>query len=145
VISAKTIRLSSAGRLVPNLHQKMLNRWIGVGFWCVRLLLSCYLLGYAWLRTQAPVTISISTVTRASSTVRCNTIQRIDSAMLPRENHLLGGTRPKVSQGSVPAGLTLASGFDFCFQCQGDSSLVLRRPIETTRRNIKGRPDWSRF
>jgi IS30 family transposase len=22
---------------------------------------------------------------------------------------------------------------------------VLRRPLETTRRNIKGRPDWSRF
>jgi len=52
--------------------------------------------------------------------------------MLPRENHLLGCTRPKASQGSVPAGLTLASGFGFCFQCQRGSSLVLRRPIETT-------------
>src|SRR5271156_261175 len=71
-------------------------------------------------------------VNAASSTGRCNTFERIDSAMLPRENHLFGCTRPKASQGSVPAGLTLASGFGLCFQCQGGSSLVLHRPIEIT-------------
>jgi hypothetical protein len=32
----------------------------------------------------------------------------------------------------VPAGLTLTSNFGFYFQCQVGSSLVLRRPIETT-------------
>jgi hypothetical protein len=68
----------------------------------------------------------------ASSTGRCNTIQCIDSTMLARENHLFGCTRSKPSQGSVPAGLTLMSDFSFCFQCQADSSLVLRRPIEIT-------------
>ncbi len=52
--------------------------------------------------------------------------------MLPRENHLSGCTRSKPSQGSVPAGLALASDFSFCFQCKVGSSLVLRRPIETT-------------
>ena len=68
----------------------------------------------------------------ASSTGRCNTLQYVDSAMLLRENHLFGCTRPKPSQGSVLAGLTLASDFGFCFQCQAGSSLVLRRPIEIT-------------
>src|SRR5271156_3293411 len=72
-------------------------------------------------------------VNAASSTGRCNTIQCIDSRMLARENHLFGCTRSKPSQGSVPAGLTLASDFGFCFQCQAGSSLVLRRPIETTQ------------
>jgi hypothetical protein len=52
--------------------------------------------------------------------------------MLARENHLFGCTRPKPSQGSVPAALTLTSDFSFCFQCQVGSSLVLRRPIEIT-------------
>jgi hypothetical protein len=52
--------------------------------------------------------------------------------MLAREDHLLGFTWTKPSQGSVPAGLALASDFGFCFQCQSGSSLVLRRPIETT-------------
>jgi hypothetical protein len=52
--------------------------------------------------------------------------------MLARENNLLGSTRSNPSQSSVPAGLTLASDFSFCFQCQEGSSLVLRRPIETT-------------
>ena len=70
-------------------------------------------------------------VRHASSTGRCNTIQCIDSTMLPRENHLFGPTRPKPSQGSVLDGLTLVSDFSFWFQCQGGSSLVLRRPIET--------------
>jgi DNA-binding winged helix-turn-helix (wHTH) protein len=68
----------------------------------------------------------------ASSTGRCNTIQCIDSTMLAWENGLFGRTWPKPSQGSVPAGLTLASDFGFCFQCQAGSSLVLRRPIEIT-------------
>lgn len=53
--------------------------------------------------------------------------------MLPRENRLFGCTRPKRSQGSVPAGLALASDFGFSFQCEVGSSLVLRRPIEITR------------
>jgi hypothetical protein len=52
--------------------------------------------------------------------------------MLARENHVFGCTRSKASQGSVPAGLTLASDISFCFQCQAGSSLVLRRPIEIT-------------
>jgi len=52
--------------------------------------------------------------------------------MLARENHLFGCTRSKPSQGSVPAGLTLASDFSFCFQCQAGPSLVLHRPIEIT-------------
>ena len=41
-------------------------------------------------------------------------------------------TRSKPNQVSVPAGLTLAIGFSFCFKCQPGSSLVLRRPIEIT-------------
>ena len=77
-------------------------------------------------------TNSACLISRASSTGRCNTIQCIDSAMLPRKNRPFGCTRPKSSQRSVPAGLTLASDFGFCFQCQVGSSLVLRRPIETT-------------
>ena len=71
-------------------------------------------------------------ISRASSTGRCNTIQCIDSIMLARENHLFGCTRSRPSESSVPPGLTLASDFGFCFQCQEGSSLVLRRPIETT-------------
>src|SRR5271170_6631095 len=71
-------------------------------------------------------------VSRASSTGQCNTIQCIDSTMLARENHLFGCARPKPSQGSVPAGLSLTSDLGICFQCQVGSSLVLRRPIEST-------------
>jgi hypothetical protein len=52
--------------------------------------------------------------------------------MLARENQLLGCARLKPSQGSVPAGLTLASDSSFCFQCKEGSGLVLRRRIETT-------------
>src|SRR5271168_3389714 len=80
-------------------------------------------------------------ISRASSTGRCNTIQRIDSAMLLHENHLFGCTRPKPSQGSVPAGLSLASKFAFCFQCEESLSLVLHRPIETTAL-IRTLPAW---
>jgi len=72
-------------------------------------------------------------INAASSTGRCNTIQCVDSAMLPQKNHVFGFTRPRPSQGSVPAGLTVTSKFGFCFQCQVGSSLVLRRPIKTTR------------
>src|SRR5580704_1360793 len=72
-------------------------------------------------------------ITRASSTGRCNTLQCIDSTMIAREKHLFGCTRSKPSQSSVAARLTLTSEFGFCFQCQAGSSLVLRRPIETTR------------
>jgi hypothetical protein len=80
-----------------------------------------------------------SPVTRASSSGRCNTIQYIDSTMLARENQLFGCARLKPSQGSVPAGLTLASDSSARFQCKVDSSLVLRRPIEITRltRHVK--------
>jgi hypothetical protein len=59
--------------------------------------------------------------------------------MLPREIHLFGRAGPKPNQGSVPAGLTLAGDFGFCFQCQVGSSLVLRRPIEITRFIAKDR------
>jgi hypothetical protein len=52
--------------------------------------------------------------------------------MLPQENRLFGCARPEPSQGSVPAGLALASDFSFCFQYKVGSSLVLRRPIEIT-------------
>ena len=71
-------------------------------------------------------------VSAAGSNGRCNTIQCIDSKMLPRENHLFGCTWSKPKQGSVPTGLTLASDFSLCFQWQVGSSLVLRRPIEIT-------------
>jgi hypothetical protein len=76
----------------------------------------------------------VTPVKRASSTGRCNTIQCIDSAMLLRENHLFGCTRPKLSQGNVPVGRTPASDFGFCFQCKVGSSFVLRPPIETAER-----------
>jgi hypothetical protein len=68
-------------------------------------------------------------ISRASSTGRCNTIQCIDSAILPRDNYL----DQKPCQDGVPAGLTLASDFGFCFQCKVGSSLVLRGPNENTR------------
>ena len=53
--------------------------------------------------------------------------------MLPRDSHLFDCTRLKTSQGTGPAGQTLAGDFSFCFQCQMGSSLVLHRPIEITR------------
>jgi hypothetical protein len=52
--------------------------------------------------------------------------------MLAREDNLFDFTWSKPNQGSVPAGLTLAGDFGFCFQCQVASSFVLRRPIEIT-------------
>src|SRR5271156_2533181 len=52
--------------------------------------------------------------------------------MLPWGDHLFGGSGPKPSQGSVPAGPIQACDFGFCFQCQVGSSVVLRRPIEIT-------------
>jgi hypothetical protein len=90
------------------------------------------LLGRKSLGRRRPRTRVICPVTRASSTGRCNTFQCIDDTMLPRENHVFGGTRSKPNQGGVSAGLTPASDFGFCFQCQAASSLVLRRPIEIT-------------
>ena len=42
----------------------------------------------------------------------------------------LGGTRSKPGQGNAPTGLALASDCRFSVQCEVDSSLVLRRPIE---------------
>jgi hypothetical protein len=42
-------------------------------------------------------------INAAGSTGRCNTIQCSDSAMLLRENHLFGCTRPEPSQATVPA------------------------------------------
>jgi hypothetical protein len=71
-------------------------------------------------------------VSRAGSNGRRNTIQYIDSTTVAQENYLFGCTRSKPSQTGIPARLTLTSGFGFCFQCQAGSSLVLRRPIETT-------------
>jgi hypothetical protein len=56
-------------------------------------------------------------INAASSTGRCNTFQCIHSTMLPRENQLFGFTWTRPSQGSVPAGLTLAGDYGFCFQC----------------------------
>jgi hypothetical protein len=71
-------------------------------------------------------------VNAASSTGRCNTIQGFDSAILPPEIHTFCCNVPKPNQGNVSGGLTLASHFNDCFQCQRGSSLVLRRPIEST-------------
>jgi hypothetical protein len=51
----------------------------------------------------------------AGSNGRCNTIQCVDSTMLPKRTHLFGCTRSKPSQGSVPADLTLASDLAFVF------------------------------
>src|SRR5271170_1040819 len=79
-----------------------------------------------------PSGMSTCLISRASSTGRCNTVQCIGSAMLPRENHLFGRSQSKPSQGSVQPGLAQVSDFSFCFQCKAGSSLVLRRPIETT-------------
>src|SRR5271155_4213463 len=53
--------------------------------------------------------------------------------MLPLENYLFSATGPKPNQDTIPAGITLAGDFGFCFQCQVGSSLVLHRPIEITR------------
>src|SRR5271156_1642058 len=53
--------------------------------------------------------------------------------MFPLENYLFSATGPKPNQDTIPAGVTLAGGFGFCFQCQVGSSLVLHRPIEITR------------
>ena len=50
----------------------------------------------------------------------------------------------KPSQGCVPADLTLASDFSFSFHCKVSSSLVLRRPIETTPEIGQVRPSTSR-
>jgi len=58
----------------------------------------------------------------ASSAGRRNTIQRVDSTTLARENHLFGCARLKLSEGSVPTGLTLASNFGLCIHCQAGSS-----------------------
>ncbi len=77
------------------------------------------------------LTDSTCPVSAASSTGRRNTPQCIDSTMLPQADHLFGRSQLKPSQGSVPAGLALASDFSFSFQCKVGSSLVLRRPIET--------------
>jgi hypothetical protein len=52
--------------------------------------------------------------------------------MLPRENQLFDFARQKPSLSSVSAGLSLASGFGFCFHCRVGSNSVLRRPIEIT-------------
>jgi hypothetical protein len=79
-----------------------------------------------WLNFTCPIS-------RASSASRCNTMECIDSTLLARKNQLFGCTRSDPSRSSVPAGLTLASDFGFCFQCQAGSSLLLRRPIEITR------------
>ena len=51
--------------------------------------------------------------------------------MLPRQNHPFGWFAQNL--GSVPAPLTLVGDFSFCFQCAEGVSLVLHRPIETTR------------
>jgi hypothetical protein len=53
--------------------------------------------------------------------------------MLPWENHRFVSTQSKHSLGIATAGLNLASDFSFCFQFQVGSSLVSRRPMESTR------------
>jgi hypothetical protein len=53
------------------------------------------------------------------STGRCNTIQCVNSTLLPRENYAFGCIRSKRSQGSVPAGQTLVSDFGFFFNASG--------------------------
>jgi hypothetical protein len=88
--------------------------------------------GKAGIRVQHANTTAQIPINAASSTGRCNTVQRLDSTVFPRESHLFGSTRSKLSQSGVPAGLTLTSNFSFCFQCQAGSSLALHRPIEIT-------------
>jgi len=51
----------------------------------------------------------------AGSNSRRNTIQCIDSTMLPRKKDLFGCTRSNPNQGSVPTDLTLASDLAFVF------------------------------
>src|ERR1700733_620187 len=41
-----------------------------------------------------------------------------------RKNHLFGWGRSKPNHGSVPADLTVASDFSFCFQCKVGSAIV---------------------
>ena len=71
-------------------------------------------------------------ISRADSDGRRNTIQPIDSTMLPSKKHLFGCTRSNPSQGSVLADLTIASDFAIRFQCYAGLCLLLRRPVETT-------------
>src|SRR5260370_12829213 len=59
---------------------------------------------------------------RAGSTGRCNTIQRVDSTMLAKENHLFGCDLLKPSQGSLSTHLTLASDSSLYFHCRLGSS-----------------------
>src|SRR4030095_1947767 len=54
-------------------------------------------------------------VTGAGSDGRRNTIQCVESTMLPGRSDLFGCARSKPSQGSVPADLTLASDLAFVF------------------------------
>ncbi len=53
---------------------------------------------------------------------------RRNTTLEPRSS----SAKPKPNQDSISAGLTLASDFSLCFQCQRGSSVVLRRPIEST-------------
>jgi len=69
--------------------------------------------GY-WKRT--------SPVSRVVSMGRCNTLQRVDSTMLAKENHLFGCDLLKPSQGSLSTDLTLASDSSLYFHCRLGSS-----------------------
>src|SRR6267378_4306323 len=61
-------------------------------------------------------------ITTAGSTGRCNTLQRVDSTMLAKENHLFGCDLLKPSQGSLSTDLTLASDSSLYFHCRLGSS-----------------------
>ena len=67
------------------------------------------------VRTGSQATRKQCLVSRASSDGRLNTIQYVDSIMLPRRTHLFGCDRAEPRQGSVSAALTLASDFTSCF------------------------------
>jgi hypothetical protein len=54
-------------------------------------------------------------VSAASSTGRCNTLQRVDSIILPRGTDLFDCTWSKPSQDSVPADLAIPSNLAFVF------------------------------
>jgi len=71
-------------------------------------------------------------INAAGSNGRCNTIQCIDSTMLPAGEQSVWLYSVKTQPGQHFGWSGLVSDFGFCFQCVVGSSLVLRRPIETT-------------
>ena len=71
-------------------------------------------------------------VSPADSTGRCNTIETVDPAIFPQGKRPVGSIRSKPSQDCVLGDLTWWALLALVFQRNARSSLVLRRPIETT-------------